>query len=108
MKALRKTGAYMKGDARILGEGDFVEKMLRQAEEDLERKYRLAADGYDFNMVLERVAHLMDIKCKDVLSHRASIKKSCRLVASYAIGLCVSWVSVKVFWLKNLKSVNLQ
>ncbi len=42
--------------------------MLRQAEEDLERKYRLAADGYDFNMVVERVAHLMDLKCENVLS----------------------------------------
>ncbi len=32
MRALRKAGAYMKGDERILGEGDFVEKMLAQAE----------------------------------------------------------------------------
>ena len=67
MKALRKAGAYMKGDERILGGGDFVENMLAQAEEDLERKYRLEAEGYDFNMVVERVAHLMGLKREEVL-----------------------------------------
>ena len=68
VKALRKAGAYMKGDERILGGGDFVESMLAQAEEDLERKYRLEAEGYDFNMVVERVAHLMGLKSEEVLS----------------------------------------
>lgn len=68
VKALRKAGAYMKGDERILGDGDFVENMLAQAEEDLERKYRLEAEGYDFNMVVERVAHLMGLKREEVLS----------------------------------------
>ena len=42
--------------------------MLRQAEEDLERKYHLKTDGYDFNMVVARVAYLIDLKCEDVLS----------------------------------------
>ena len=58
----------MKGDERILGSGDFVENILAQAEEDLERKYRLEAEGYDFNMVVERVAHLMGLKREEVLS----------------------------------------
>jgi len=31
VKALRKAGAYMKGDERILGNGDFVENMLAHA-----------------------------------------------------------------------------
>jgi putative transposase len=68
VKALRKAGAYMKGDERILGGGDFVENILAQAEENLERKYRLEAEGYDFNMVVDRVAHLMRLKREEVLS----------------------------------------
>jgi putative transposase len=68
VRALRKAGAYMKGDERILGDGDFVDNMLAQADEDLERKYRLEADGYDFNMAVERVAHLMGLKREEVLS----------------------------------------
>jgi len=35
VKALRKVGAYMKGDERILGGGDFVESILAKAKEDL-------------------------------------------------------------------------
>ena len=54
VKALRKAGAYMKGDERILGDGDFVENMLAQAEEDLGRKYHLEAEGYDYNLVINR------------------------------------------------------
>ena len=40
VKALRKVGAYMKGDERILGSGDFVEGILAQAKEDLELRGR--------------------------------------------------------------------
>ena len=43
VKALRKSGAYMKGDERILGSGDFVESILAQTKEDLERRYHLVA-----------------------------------------------------------------
>lgn len=68
VKAMRKAGAYMKGDERILGNSDFVESILAQAEEDLERKYRLRAEGYDFYKVVDRVAHLMGLKRDEVLS----------------------------------------
>lgn len=40
VKALRKVGAYMKCDERILGSGDFVEGILAQAKEDLELRGR--------------------------------------------------------------------
>jgi hypothetical protein len=98
----------MKSDEPILGDGDFVEKMLRQAEEDLKRKYCLEADEYDFNRVAARAAHLMHLKCEDVLSLPGKYKKSYRFAASSVIELCVSRVSAKLFWRKNLKSVNLQ
>jgi putative transposase len=68
VKALRKAGAYMKGDERILGSGDFVEKTLAQAEESLKRKYRLKAEGYDFDKVVDRVSELMDLKRDEILS----------------------------------------
>ncbi|MEA1947616.1 MAG: transposase, partial [Thermodesulfobacteriota bacterium] len=68
VKALRKVGAYMKGDERILGSGDFVENMLAQAEESLKRKYRLEAEGYDFEKVVDRVSELMGLERDEVLS----------------------------------------
>ncbi len=68
VKALRKVGAYMKGDERILGSGDFVEGILAQAKEDLELKHRLKAEGYDFDKVVDRVSDLMGLERDEVLS----------------------------------------
>jgi REP-associated tyrosine transposase len=68
VKALRKIGAYMKGDERILGSGDFVGHVLAQSEERLKRKYRLKAEGYDFDKVVDRVSELMDLERDEVLS----------------------------------------
>lgn len=68
VKALRKVGAYMKGDERILGGGDFVESILAKAKEDLELKYRLKAEGYDFDTVVGRVSELMGLERDEVLS----------------------------------------
>jgi len=36
IKALRKAGAYQKGDERILGESPFVEQVLSEANEEFE------------------------------------------------------------------------
>jgi chromosomal replication initiation ATPase DnaA len=60
-KALRKAGALQKGDERILGDGEFVEKVLAQAQEAFERKYRLKAKGLDIDKVAERVAEMVGI-----------------------------------------------
>jgi hypothetical protein len=65
---LRKTGAYQKGDERILGDGRFVKEVLRQAEEELERRYHLKASGLDFEVIVDRVAHLMGMKRDEVLA----------------------------------------
>jgi putative transposase len=44
-----------KGDERTLGDGDFVKAVLAQAGEQLQEKYRMAAEGYDFEILLMRV-----------------------------------------------------
>jgi putative transposase len=68
VKALRKSGDYQKGDERILGDGDFVTKVLAQANERMERKYRIQNQGVTFNTVVERVADLLDMETSEVLS----------------------------------------
>ena len=68
VKALRKRGGYQKGDERILGDGEFVERALAQAEETFERRYRLQAEGYDFGKVVERVAELTGLEAVGVLA----------------------------------------
>ena len=68
IKALRKTGIRLKGDERILGDSDFVEKVLQGAKEKFERRYQLKAKGYDFNHVLSFVSEQMGITPQQVLN----------------------------------------
>ena len=45
LKGYRKAGIRLKGDERILGDSDFVEKMLKSAQESLGEKYGLENNG---------------------------------------------------------------
>jgi chromosomal replication initiation ATPase DnaA len=58
----------MKGDERILGDGDFVKSVLDAANEQLERKYMLAAKGFDFEKVAQRVTEVFGIDIDQVLA----------------------------------------
>ncbi|UCE51306.1 MAG: transposase [Desulfobacterales bacterium] len=61
LRALRSGKVRIKGDERILGDSDFVEAVLKEADEQLERRYRLKAEGYEFEQVAERVAQVLDM-----------------------------------------------
>jgi putative transposase len=66
LKALRGSKYRMTSDERILGDGDFVEAVLKEANEQMERKYRLMADGFDLNKVAQRVADVLDMPVESV------------------------------------------
>ncbi len=68
LKGYRKAGIRVKGDERILGDSDFVEKVLKSAQESLEEKYGLKNRGYDFDKAVERVSELMDMDVSQVLA----------------------------------------
>ncbi len=68
LKGYRKAGIRLKGDERILGDSDFVEKVLKSAQESLEEKYGLKSRGYDFDKAVERVSELMDMDVSQVLA----------------------------------------
>jgi putative transposase len=66
LKGLRKIDIRVKGDERILGDSDFVENVLKSAEEEFEQKYDLKARGYDFDRVAQRVAEVMAMEIEQV------------------------------------------
>jgi REP element-mobilizing transposase RayT len=68
VKGLRRANVRLKGDERILGDNEFVNTVLAAAQEQLERKYRLAAEGFDFDKVVERVAAVFGIEVDRVLA----------------------------------------
>jgi hypothetical protein len=54
--AFKAAGVRVKGDERILGDGQFVEQVLRETQESFEHRLRLKSEGYD----LERLAHKVE------------------------------------------------
>ena len=64
---IRAKGSRIKGDERILGDSDFVDGVLKASQDKLERKAELHRRGYDFNWLVGRVAHLLDMKPDEVL-----------------------------------------
>jgi hypothetical protein len=69
-KKLRLKGQdRVKGDERILGESDFVLKILDQANEKYNRHYELKSLGYDLNKIEQRIQELLDIEASDIYSN---------------------------------------
>lgn len=65
-KAIDRTDVHLKSDERILGDSDFVEDVLKRAEEQRERQYQLEADGFTVDQVAQRVAALLKVSCERV------------------------------------------
>ncbi len=55
-----------KNDERILGDGDFVSRILASAEEAMEKRYALRSRGMDLDGVAARVSELMGLKPEEV------------------------------------------
>ena len=109
IKRLQKGGIRLKGDERILGDSDFVESVLSESDERLERKYRLQAQGFGFSKVVERVSDLLGLTVNEVLQSgkQPQVVKARSLVCFWAnqelgmttveiakqLGICQSAVS---------------
>jgi putative transposase len=62
VKAERRLKQFQKSDERILGDGEFVEQVLADAQEQMERRYRLQREGFDLARVAKRVCDITGIK----------------------------------------------
>lgn len=68
VKSLRRRREHLKGDERILGDSDFVESVLSEQNEVLERRYALRAEGMDFQAIIRRIEAIYGLKSEVVLS----------------------------------------
>ncbi|MCJ7581663.1 MAG: transposase [Candidatus Aminicenantes bacterium] len=68
VKELRKAKAYAKGDERILGDGEFVDQALCQAEEVFNRRHHLRSKGVDLERLSNLASSLFDLKKGEVWS----------------------------------------
>jgi putative transposase len=60
-KAFRGKEGRIKSDERILGDGAFVQEVLEACQQQLERRYRFEAKGYDFDWLVGYVAKLFGL-----------------------------------------------
>lgn len=67
LRALRKMNIHFKSDERVLGDSDFVKDVLKTASEAMDRKYRLKAEGYTFERIVQRVREIFDLFEDDLL-----------------------------------------
>jgi REP element-mobilizing transposase RayT len=56
VKILRQSKEYWRGDERILGDSDFVSKVLKTAEETMLKKEKLAKEGWNIERLAEKVS----------------------------------------------------
>jgi putative transposase len=66
VKALREEKVYQRNDERILGDGEFVRRVLASAEEAMEKHYALSARGVDLAFIACRVSEVMGLKPEEV------------------------------------------
>lgn len=76
IKANRRVGDYQKGDERILGDGRFVDRALKRAEERLQRRYRLQQAGYDLDKLIALVADCLQITTAMVLDRQRDRRRT--------------------------------
>ena len=85
VKKLRLRGHdRIKGDERILGDGEFVMAILSEADERMDRRYELKRRGYTLDTLAQRVAELYGIDREELYSKgRHKIRAEARSVFCY-------------------------
>lgn len=62
IKEARKAHIHSKSDERILGDSDFVDEVLKAADESLQRRYALKAKGWDLDRLARKSARIYGLE----------------------------------------------
>lgn len=87
LKGVRDIGVRIKGDERLLGTSDFVERVLKQADEQLEEKYRLQVSVINLQALIKKVPHYYKIDPENLksASKERSVTKARRVLCYIAV-----------------------
>ena len=101
LKSMRRMKEHLKGDERILGDSDFVMQVLESAEERMEERYRLIADGYTFERMLEQVSEHFGISIDSILlpgkhPHRVKARSIVAYLAVRRLGMDGTTVGMRM------------
>jgi len=101
IKTFRRANIHFKSDERILGDSDFVEKVLKDANESLESRYHLKSKGYDIDKLSDKVAKIFSIKPEEIFQPgKQPIKVKARSLFCYwavrELGFTMADLALKV------------
>ncbi|MCX6986057.1 MAG: transposase, partial [Lentisphaerae bacterium] len=87
VRAMRKTGNLNKGDERILGSADFVETVLADAKESMQRGYAWKAKGVSLDHLILIVSDLMTLHPQELIgpTKARNIVKARKLICYWAV-----------------------
>lgn len=74
--ALRKMKEYHRSDERIIGDGEFVEGVLKEAEEKERRKEKLKKEGWNLGRIAELISREYNIKKEEIKRRSRQNKQS--------------------------------
>jgi putative transposase len=66
VKAKRRARIFEKSDERILGDGDFVEKVLSASREQMEKRHTLVSKGYDLDRLASKVCDIRNLELYNI------------------------------------------
>jgi len=66
LKQKREEGQYQRSDERMLGDSDFVSRVLEKTKESLTKSQKLKSEGMDVDKIAAQVSRLMGIAVEDV------------------------------------------
>jgi len=92
LKSMRRMKEHLKGDERILGDSDFVMQVLESAQERMEERYRLAAEGHTFDRMIAQISEFFGLSVENVLSpgkhpHRVKARSVAAYLAVRKLGM---------------------
>jgi REP element-mobilizing transposase RayT len=91
VQMLRKSEVFQKSDERILGDSDFVDRVLAESEEKLACQYAMQAKGINLDHLRRVVTALMNIIPEDLVGPSKN-RKVTRARIFFAIGRFGIWV----------------
>jgi hypothetical protein len=101
VKAMRKAGIWLKSDERILGNSEFVDSVLADAQEKLDSHYTLTSQGVNIDQLIELAAQHFSLSPDAISGNRKNrdTVKARRVVCFWAVhrlGMSMTAVAKKL------------
>jgi putative transposase len=113
VKSFRRANIHFKSDERVLGDSDFVERVLKAADESFERKYQLKSQGYDMDRLAGRVTEILSIEPEEIFqAGKQPLKVKARSLFCYwavrEMGVTMTALALKLNMTQPAVSISVQ